>query len=153
MKIYKSIVNEKILSDFSKIQGCSLINHVANSYNIEMAIGFASLFCPEIIEVDNCIFISEFYNGNIMELRKLYNNTKDIEMFVNSWSLQSLVKGCCAIDCSVDYIEEFAKAIQYFWQLRVNSLFPDRDVVVEIGEEIMGEEGLTVTLYQKGQTK
>ena len=50
-------------------------------------------------------------------------------------------------------IEEFAKAIQYFWQLRVNSLFPSRDIVVEIGEEIMGEEGLTVTLYQKGQSK
>ena len=25
--------------------------------------------------------------------------------------------------------------------------------LVEIGEEIMGEEGLTVTLYQKGQPK
>lgn len=88
-----------------------------------------------------------------MELRKLYKNTKDIEMFVNSWSLQSLVKECDVINSSDDYIEEFAKAIQYFWQLRVNSLFPSRDIVVEIGEEIMGEEGMTVTLYQKGQPK
>ena len=86
MKIYKSIVDERILHDFSKIQGRSLMNHVANSYDIETAISFASLFCPEIIEVDDCIFISEFYNGNIMELRKLYKNSKDIEMFVNSWS-------------------------------------------------------------------
>ena len=92
MKIYKSIVDERILHDFSKIQGRSLMNHVANSYDIETAISFASLFCPEIIEVDDCIFISEFYNGNIMELRKLYKNANDIEMFVNSWSLQSLVK-------------------------------------------------------------
>lgn len=129
------------------------MNHVANSYDIETAISFASLFCPEIIEVDDCIFISEFYNGNIMKLRKLYKNTKDIEMFVNSWSLQSLVKECDVINSSGDYIEEFAKAIQYFWQLRVNSLFPSRDIVVEIGEEIMGEEGLTVTLYQKGKPK
>ena len=88
-----------------------------------------------------------------MELRKLYKNTKDIEMFVNSWSLQSLVKECDVINSSGDYIEEFAKAIQYFWQLRVNSLFPSRDIIVEIGEEIMGEEGLTVTLSQKGQPK
>ena len=51
MKIYKSIVDERILHDFSKIQGRSLINHVANSYDIETAISFASLFCPEIIEV------------------------------------------------------------------------------------------------------
>ena len=149
MKKYKSIINEKILNDFSEIQGRSLMNHVANSYNIEMAIGFASLFCPEIIEVDNCIFISEFYNGNIDELKKYYKNTKDIEMFVNSWSLQSLIKDCKSLDHSVNYIDEFAKAIQYFWQIRVNLLFPNRNVIVEIGNEIMGEEGLAVTLYQK----
>lgn len=149
MKKYKSIINEKILNDFSEIQGRSLMNHVANSYNIEMAIGFASLFCPEIIEVDNCIFISEFYNGNIDELKKNYNNTRDIEMFVNSWSLQSLIKDCESLDYSVNYIDEFAKAIQYFWQIRVNLLFPNRNVIVEIGNEIMGEEGLAVTLYQK----
>ena len=93
-----------------------------------------------------------------MELRKLYKNTKDIEMFVNSWSLQSLVKECDVINSSGDYIEEFAKAIQSFFaspenSSSVNSLFPSRDIVVEIGEEIMGEEGLTVTLYQKGQPK
>lgn len=149
MKKYKSIINEKILNDFSEIQGRSLMNHVANSYNIEMAIGFASLFCPEIIEVDNCIFISEFYNGNIDELKKYYKNTRDIEMFVNSWSLQSLIKDCGSLDHSVNYIDEFAKAIQYFWQIRVNLLFPNRNVIVEIGNEIMGEEGLAVTLYQK----
>ena len=49
MKIYKSIVDERILHDFSKIQGRSLMNHVANSYDIETAISFASLFCPEMI--------------------------------------------------------------------------------------------------------
>lgn len=149
MKIYNSIVDEKILCTFSKIGGCTLMNHVANSYNIEMAIGFANLFCPTIIEVNDCIFISEFYNGDIEELKKYYHSTKEIEMFVNSWSLQSLLKDSEELDCSVNYIDEFAKAIQYFWQIRVNSLFPNRNIVVEIGEGIMGEEGLAVTLYQE----
>ena len=40
----------------------TLMNHVANSYNIEMAVGFAALFCPEIIEVDGCIFIGSITN-------------------------------------------------------------------------------------------
>ena len=31
MKIFKSIVDERILHDFSKIQGRSLMNYVANS--------------------------------------------------------------------------------------------------------------------------
>lgn len=149
MKEYKGIVDEKILCNFSEINGCTLMNHVANSYNIEMAIGFAGLFCPTIVEVDNCIFISEFYNGNIEDLKKQYHCPKDIELFVNSWSLQSLLKDCNGLDYSVNYIDEFAKAIQYFWQMRVNSLFPDRNIIVEIGEGIMDEEGLAVTLYQE----
>ena len=52
MNIYKSIINEKILHNFSDIHGVTLMNHVANSYDIEMAIAFANLFCPEVIEVD-----------------------------------------------------------------------------------------------------
>ena len=148
MKIYKSIVDEKILSDFSEIHGCTLMNHVANSYNIETAIAFANLFCPTIIEEDGCLFISEFYNGDIDELKKIYHSNKEIEMFVNSWSLQSLLKDSNNLNYSINYIDEFAKAIQYFWQLRVNSLFPNRKVIIEVGEDIMGEEGLTVTLYQ-----
>lgn len=149
MKIHKSVIDEKILCDFSEIHGHTLMNHAANSYNIETAIALAGLFCPEIIETDGCIFISEFYNDNIDELKKHYKTTKEIEMFVNSWSLQSLLKDCEYLDYSVNYMDEFAKAIQYFWQIRVDLLFPDRNVVVEIGDGLMGEEGPTVTMYQK----
>lgn len=149
MKIYQSIVNEKILQEFSEAHGRTLMNHVANSYDIEAAIGFAALFCPEIIEVDGCIFISEFYHDNIQELRSIYKTVREIEMFVNSWSLTSLLKDNDSIDYSVNYVDEFARAIQYFWQMRLNALFPDRNVVVEIGDGIMGEEGVAITLYQK----
>lgn len=70
-------------------------------------------------------------------------------MFVNSWSLQDLLKNSEELDYSINYIDEFAKAIKYFWQTRVDMLFPDRNVVVEIGDGLMGEEGLSVTMYQK----
>lgn len=149
MTVFQSIVDEKILQNFSEVRGRSLMNHVANSYSIEMAIGFASLFCPEVVEDDGCIFISEFYNGDIEGLKKLYKSRKEIEMFVNSWSLTSLLKDFDELDYSKSYIDEFAKAIQYFWQIRFNFLFPDKDIVVEIGEEIMGEYGTSITAYQK----
>jgi hypothetical protein len=148
MKKYEGIVEEKILNDFSEIRGKSLMNHVSNSYNIETAVGFAGLYCPEVVEVEGCIFIAEFYNGNIERLKNQHENRKEIEMFVNSWSLSSLLAYDERLNYEVDYIDEFAKAIQYFWQLRVNALFPDRNIIVEIGDGIMGEEGLAVTVYQ-----
>jgi len=149
MKVYKSIVDENIFKSFSDIRGRSLMNHVANSYSIEMAIGFGSLFCPEIVEEDDCIFIAEFYNGMDGLKEQFNNNRKDIEMFVNSWSLTHLLKDFDELDYTINYIDEFAKAIQYFWQMRFNMLFPERSIVVEIGDEIMGEEGVCITVYQK----
>ena len=92
MKIYNSVIDEEMVRYFSKRCGNTLMNHVANSYDIEMAIGFASLFCPEVIEIDGCIFISEFYNGNIQKLRSNYKTIREIEMFVNSWSLTSSLR-------------------------------------------------------------
>ena len=149
MKKYKSIVNEEVLKEFHVIRGRSLMNHVSNLYDIEMAIGFASLYCPEVVEVEDCIFISEFYNDNIDSLRKQFATRKDIEIFVNSWSLETLLATNCKINYDTDHSDEFARAIKYFWQLRMKELFPDRKIVVEIGEEIMGEIGLSVTMYQE----
>lgn len=148
MKKYESIVNPNIFRKFKNIRGTTLINHVSNSYDIEAAIGFATLYCPEIIEVEDCIFISEFYNGNIESLKAWLKSRKEIELFVNSWSLTGLLMDNDELDYNINYIDEFGKAIQYFWQMRVNHLFPDKKICVEIGEAIMGEIGLTVTLYQ-----
>lgn len=130
------------------MHGVTLMNHVANSYDIETAISFAKLFCPDVIEVEDCVFIAEFYNGNMEELRKSYSTSKEIEMFVNSWSLTALLATNDTLDYNIPYIDEFAKAIQYFWGMRLKDLFPDKNMVVEIGEGIMGEEGIAVTVYQ-----
>jgi hypothetical protein len=149
MRKYESIINSSIMNEFTQLRGKTLMNHVSNSYDIEAAISFACLFCPDVIEEDDCIFIAEFYDGDMEGLKKCYKTRKEIEMFVNSWSLQELLVDNSELNYDIDYIGEFAKAIQYFWQIRMDKLFPDRNVVVEIGEEIMGENGTSVTVYQK----
>ena len=71
-------------------------------------------------------------------------------MFVNSWSLADFF--LLASDESVHkdkIIEEFGKVIKYFWELRFKEIFPERSVVVEVRNGIMGERGLTVTVYQE----
>jgi hypothetical protein len=150
-KIYGSVVNNEIMQCFSEVKGKSLMNHAANTCGIEITLAIANLLCPEVVEVKDCIFISEFYNGNIDSLIKQYKgDKKKIEMFVNSWSLADFF--LLASDESVHkdkLIEEFGKAIKHFWELRFKEIFPERSVVVEVGDGIMGERGLTVTVYQK----
>lgn len=151
MKVYKSIADNEIMKHFKTIMGRSLMNHASNTCGIEETLAVASVLCPEIIEVNGCIFISEFYNGNIDSLEEQFKyNKKEIEMFVNSWSLADFFLQ--ASDESVhkdEIIEAFGKVIQYFWGMRMKELFPDKKIIVELGDEIMGERGLTITVYQE----
>lgn len=151
MEVFKSIANDGILGHYKQIRGRSLMNHASNTCGIEETIAVASLYCPEIVEVNGCIFISEFYNGNIDRLEKLYGGDRlEIEMFVNSWSLSGFF--LLANDESAwndEIVEEFGKILKYFWDRRLKELFPQREIVVELGYEIMGEIGLTITVYQK----
>ena len=148
MRRYESIANNGALQRFQDPRGISLMNHIKNSYNVEATIAMANLFCPEVVEEKGYIFISEFYNGGVDDIEQQFNfDRKKIEMFVNSWSLADLVLNDDSIDVD-ELVEEFGKIIKYFWELRFKSLFPDRNIVVEIGDKIMGERGLTVTVYQ-----
>ncbi|MCL1809780.1 MAG: hypothetical protein FWG42_08495 [Clostridiales bacterium] len=112
------------------------MNHAFNTCGIESFIAVASVFCPEIVEVNEYIFISEFYNGGVEILEEQYGkDRKKIEQWVNSWSLADFFLQ--ARDESVhvdDIIVEYGKAIQYFWSLRLKELFPDRNIIVELGD-------------------
>ena len=149
MNRYESIVSETLFRDFPERCGATWMNHVANTCDIKTALGLANLFCPAVVEEDGCILIAEFYRGGVEELRRSGKTTQEIERFINSWSLASLLKSTPEQIISDADLEAFARAIQYFWQLRMRSLFPEKEIVVEIGEGLMGEEGLAVTVYQK----
>ena len=49
-----------------------------------------------------------------MELGNFIKNTKDIEMFVNSWSLQSLVKECDVIIVQVTILRSLQRQFSIF---------------------------------------
>lgn len=150
MRVYESIASDCIMRLFSSIRGRTLMNHAFNSCGIENMLASASVFCPEVVEVNDCVFISEFYNGNIESLEQRYGgDKKQIEMFVNSWSLADFF---LLDDPSVhvdETLEAFGETLCYFWRMRFRELFPERKIVVELGDAIMGEWGLTITVYQE----
>jgi hypothetical protein len=151
MKTFPSIVNETVLKSFKNPMGKTMMNHAFNSCGVENYLSIASVFYPRIILVKDCIFIEEFYNHNIERLEEQFQfDRKKIEMFVNSWSLSDFFLQ--SRDESLDSDEifyEFCDIIKYFWSKRLKELFPDRQIIVEIGEAIMGESGETITVYQE----
>lgn len=151
MKVFQSIVSADIMKYFRNVRGASLMNNAANTCSIEQVLSAASIFCPEILEVNGCIFIAEFYNGNIIDLERVYEyDRKQIELYVNSWSLEDFFLLACDDSVQVDeIIEAFGTTLQYFWKIRMRQLFPGRNIAVELGYEIMGEQGLSITVYQE----
>ena len=46
-------------------------------------------------------------------------------------------------------VDAYGNMLHFFWKLRLQTLFPEEDFVVELSEEIEGERGLAITFYKK----
>lgn len=149
--IHESIVAESILSEFRNQMGKTLMNNAFNTCSIEQFLSVSSVLWPSIVEVEGCLFVQEFYNGGFEILQEQFDgDKKKIEQFVNTWSLGEFF--LMARDESVDndiIFDEFCKVVKFFWTLRVRQLFPNRTVIVETGDALMGENGIAVTMYQE----
>lgn len=162
IKKYYSIVQEKIKENI--VEGSEGIEDLAHFglYNnqLDSTVAAAALFCPDIICVKDYIFVKMFLNDPdndeqlikmVEKLEEAYDHRKkDIEIAINSWSVGDFfLNDHSNLPRSDEYMNYYAKILRYFWQLRVKQLFPDKNVVVELGYELMGELGLCITMYEK----
>lgn len=74
---------------------------------------------------------------------------KTIEQQVNSWSIGNffLDKAGNLYDDNI-VIELFANSLAYFWKLKLEKIFPNKNIIVDIKENYMGEYGTTITVYE-----
>lgn len=151
MKVFDSIASDDIMKHFSKKCGKTLMNFAANTCGIEETLAVSSLLCPKIIQEKDYIFISDFYNGGIEEIEQQFQyDKKKIEMFVNSWSLHDFFLLADNETTNNEIVlNEFGKVLQYFWDQRLKMLFPEKNIAVELGDGLMGESGLVITVYEK----
>ena len=155
--VYRSIIDENIKKEFKDSDRCpSLMYYGTRQCKVDGLIAAAYLFCPEIIEIEGHIFIKEFCNFKegeeiefLNDLKRYYNNKKDIEMSVNSWSIGEFFLGDLELMDNENVLAEFGKALVYFWKRRAEELFPNRNIIVEMGMELFGEFGLSITLYEE----
>lgn len=158
IKYYRSIVQQEIIRKFSKPKGCNLFEHACNCNSLEDVIAISHLLCPDFIQIGEYIFVSEFFKETgeeaINKVEKLEErfgkNKKNIEKWVNSWSIGDLFINCTDESYQDELlIMQFCEVLTYNWKRRINELFPNKKMIVEIGDEIMGELGLTITVYEE----
>lgn len=158
IKYYNSIVKEETIHSFRKPKGCNLFEHACNCNSLEDVIAISHLLCPDFIQVGEYVFVSEFFKeigeAAVNKVEKLEvrfgKNKKVIEKWVNSWSIGDLFINCTDESYQDEIlIEQFCEIIVYNWKQRLKELFPNKRMLVEIGNEIMGELGLAITVYEE----
>lgn len=158
-KVYESVVDKKIKKEISEADWCpNLIQYATYKCKIDGLISAAYLFCPQIIEIEGYVFIEQFCEYEegeeqnfISKLKQQYNNDKkSIELSVNTWSIGDFFSGeTSELMNNLEVLTEFGKALMYFWKLRVHELFPEREIKVELGNNLMGEYGLCITMFEE----
>ncbi len=86
VKIFKSIVDETIKNEIIEANWCTdLIQYTTYKCKIDGLIAAAYLFCPQIIQVQDYIFIKQFWNCSTEEsierirgLEEQYGNEKNL---------------------------------------------------------------------------
>lgn len=161
IKKYDSIVDNNIkekIKDSDWVE--DLVHYGLFKNQLDGTLAAAAFFCPDIICVKDYVFIKMFFENSddekelietIEKLEERYNYCKkDIEMAMNSWSLGDFfLEDNTSLSCSDEVIHTLGEVLCYFWQMRVQQLFPERKIVVELGYELMGELGLCITMYEK----
>lgn len=171
MKIVNSIIEDSMFDEIPEELQCGtdFLSHFMNSTTMDVFFTCAYLLNPKLMEVKGYVFIADFFGSNIYEMtedeilkkveaiEKQYNfNRKLVEQYFNSRGFGEFFAGMTntlpvqiSMMDNMKVLNEFGDILVYFWSRRVKEVFPEKDIVVEYGNKIMGEIGPTITMYQR----
>ena len=132
----------------------TLFQYAPHRCGLDGLLAAAQLFSPEFTEIGGCVFVTGFLHPDFDEtdfraLEAQHRGDRTaMERWFNAWSI-----GALFLNAPQDYLEDeallaqFAECLADFWRARLRTVFPDREMTVELGEELEGEAGLCITVY------
>lgn len=148
------LFEKEILQEYITWQKANPNNFTWWSYinikaDIKTALGFAKFFYPEVIEIENCIFIKDCFTfDKYNQWKEVCKNDKlALEKAMNSYEIKDFFH--INTDYDDEYIDEQIQALgnvlKQFWTFSFKERFHDRDVVVDV---IDYEDSLYITVFQ-----
>ncbi len=154
MERIESLINEKEIN-FLLSGDTSLMNAAQNKYTLIDYLLVSSVFCPELLEINNAVFISEFYGRtDYTTLSRECNNDETLmEKMINTKLLSDFFLLGGNFDEVANENEvllmKFGSILKFFWQNWFSRKFPKRNFEIEVGQNLFPEEDLAITVYQK----
>jgi hypothetical protein len=127
----------------------SLWDFAAQQGGITLAVAFASLFWPSLVEVDGCVLLAERYDpAAFREWReKLGERREEIERTVNHVHIWDLFDPEVE-EVPDEWITELARTIARTWRAALLEKFPGREGEVVLASD-EADYGPTLTLFMR----
>ena len=123
----------------------SLWDYLSGVANVEVALAFTKLFCPDVVEHDGGIFLSETFNQEIYEQWKaeLENDITAIEQVMNHQHIDDLLPGADRV--GIDNLFYLGQVIRQMWENHLKARYPKQDFQVSCNHD---EYTVVVTFCQ-----
>lgn len=155
VKVYNSVIDESLLQEFPEHLP-TLMNYAANLVGLPATLAVISVIWPRIIEDHGLVFLAELHPISDEDRKRerfigvTSQEKQHIERITNAVSLgQMFYSEKIEVLENEKLLDAFGEALKYFWSLRLQLLFPEKEFIVEIGQNIASEEGIVITFYRK----
>jgi len=133
MNIPESMKEE--LGAWNSGKGIDLESWVACTGNFSLAVGYASIFCPDFVEFEDYIFEGEEFCEQAIESLRGFENQegsspKSVEWVMNHIHIADLQRDECE-DLAADKIIILGEKLKTIYEARLNYLFPNKPCIVE----------------------
>lgn len=127
----------------------SLQQYISFNIHPEDILIVGKLFFPEIIEVNECVFLKDNFDKDVYEeISTQYKNDNNlIERTINRIHIYEYFAQCeDSIDDTI--FENVGNMLKFSWQIYFNKVFSEKEIVVEYNNNEL-EYGPTLTFYHK----
>lgn len=123
--------------------------------DLATSLGFAKLFCPEMMEVDGCYVLKHRYNAkNFNEWKESGLTLEELESVTNMYEITDFFTTNLIVDENYsEMIDALGEVLKYFWTLTLKNRYPNIPFVVNLYEDYEYEEdgkqfaSLNITIY------
>ncbi|MGH7624992.1 MAG: hypothetical protein ACREOJ_06725 [Gemmatimonadaceae bacterium] len=145
------------LPDYSRLRAeanwdYTLQNYIESRGSLELAVAFAKLYWPDLVEYRDCILRADGFSADLFETwwQRTDGNRTEIECVLNMLHVREVVPSDTALlpDSVIRYL---GRTIAEMWHTKAQLLFPGRRVIArfeDTAEEDTNSEP-TVLLFQQ----
>jgi hypothetical protein len=154
IKKIRSLIIEEDIQGYLQ-ENMSLINTAQNRYTLIDHLLISSVFCPELVVIEDAVFVAEFFgntnystlysdcNGDITIMEKMINTKLLTDFFLLEGYFDEIANE------NENLLLRFGLVVKYFWQKWFSEKLPDRIFTIEVGRNLFPESDLAITVFQE----